>query len=49
MTNAQRENLSIIVIATSDQPWNLENELLNLMKIKMQTKMISSELRRKYI
>lgn len=35
MTNAQRENMSIIVIATTAQPWNLENDLLNLMKTKM--------------
>ena len=35
MTNAQKENCSIIVIATTDQPWNLENDLLNLMKTKI--------------
>lgn len=35
MTNAQKQSLSIIVIATTDQPWNLENDLLNLMKTKM--------------
>lgn len=49
MTNAQKENYSIIVIATTDLPWNLENDLLNLMKTKIQTKMISTELRSKYI
>lgn len=35
MTNAQKQSLSIIVIATTGQPWNLENDLLNLMKTKM--------------
>lgn len=50
MASAQKENQSsMIVIATTDQPWNLENDLLNQMKTKIQTKMISAQFRQKYL